>query len=173
MCCVFRIGRNQRACVGAVGSAAGAGHGKWKVRILCLLLDYTKRSSELERMLPGVHRGTPTHELRRIEADRIVRRTHYSLSYSCCDGRRSARSTSDQRRAPDELCRHFIGYSENASHHVFGFAGVAQYLKNGALDDGDDQIAHPLRRRVRPPTERSRLRLPVTEAQRKVGCRAL
>jgi DNA-binding HxlR family transcriptional regulator len=52
--------------------------GKWKVRIICLLFDGTKRFSELRRMLPGIHRGTLTYELRRLEADRIVHRTQYS-----------------------------------------------------------------------------------------------
>jgi DNA-binding HxlR family transcriptional regulator len=51
--------------------------GKWKVRIICLLFDGTKRFSELRRMLPGIHRGTLTYELRRLEADRIVQRTQY------------------------------------------------------------------------------------------------
>src|SRR5713101_9649712 len=51
--------------------------GKWKVRIICLLLDGTKRFSELRRMLPGIHRGTVTYELRRLEADWIIQRTQY------------------------------------------------------------------------------------------------
>ena len=51
--------------------------GKWKLRIICLLLDGTKRFSELRRMLPGIHRGTLTYELRGLEADRIIRRTQY------------------------------------------------------------------------------------------------
>jgi DNA-binding HxlR family transcriptional regulator len=51
--------------------------GKWKVRIICLLFDGTKRFGELRRMLPGIHRGTLTYELRRLEADRIVQRTQY------------------------------------------------------------------------------------------------
>ncbi len=51
--------------------------GKWKLRIVCLLLDGTKRFSELRRMLPGIHRGTLTYELRRLETDRIIRRTQY------------------------------------------------------------------------------------------------
>ena len=51
--------------------------GKWKLRIICLLLDGTKRFSELRRMLPGIHRGTLTYELRRLEADRIIQRTQY------------------------------------------------------------------------------------------------
>lgn len=52
--------------------------GKWKVRIICLLLGGTKRFSELRRELPGVHRGTLTYELRRLQADRIIERTQYS-----------------------------------------------------------------------------------------------
>jgi len=51
--------------------------GKWKLRIICLLLDGTKRFSQLRRMLPGIHRGTLTYELRRLEADRIIQRTQY------------------------------------------------------------------------------------------------
>ena len=51
--------------------------GKWKLRIIFLLLDGTKRFSELRRMLPGIHRGTLTYELRCLEADRIIRRTQY------------------------------------------------------------------------------------------------
>lgn len=51
--------------------------GKWKLRIICLLFDGTKRFGELRRMLPGIHRGTLTYELRRLEADRIIRRTQY------------------------------------------------------------------------------------------------
>src|SRR5260370_15710834 len=52
--------------------------GKWKLRIICLLLDGTKRFSELRRMLPWIHRGTLTYELRRLEADLIIRRTQYT-----------------------------------------------------------------------------------------------
>jgi len=58
--------------------ALGTISGKWKVRIICLLFDGTKRFSELRRMLPGIHRGTLTYELRQLEADRIVQRTQYS-----------------------------------------------------------------------------------------------
>src|SRR6266481_7141263 len=46
--------------------------GKWKVRIICHLLGGTKRFSELRRLLPGVHRGTLTYELRRLQADSII-----------------------------------------------------------------------------------------------------
>ena len=56
-----------------LATALGTISGKWKLRIICLLLDGTKRFSELRRMLPGIHRGTLTYELRRLEADRIIR----------------------------------------------------------------------------------------------------
>ena len=52
-------------------SALGTISGKWKLRIICLLLDGTKRFSELRRILPGIHRGTLSYELPRLEADRI------------------------------------------------------------------------------------------------------
>jgi excisionase family DNA binding protein len=51
--------------------------GKWKVRIVYLLMDGTKRFGELRRLLPGVHRGTLSFELRRLEADGVVRRRQY------------------------------------------------------------------------------------------------
>src|SRR5713226_3312302 len=51
--------------------------GKWKVRIICLLLGGTKRFGELRRSLPGVHRGTLTYELRGLKADGIIQRTQY------------------------------------------------------------------------------------------------
>ena len=51
--------------------------GKWKIRIVCLLLDGTKRFGELRRLLPGVHRGTLSYELRGLEADGIIERTQY------------------------------------------------------------------------------------------------
>ena len=60
-----------------LAAALGTIGGKWKVRIICLLLGGTKRFSELYRMLPGVHRGTLTYELRHLEADQIVQRTQY------------------------------------------------------------------------------------------------
>ena len=58
-------------------AALGTISGKWKVRIICVLLDGTKRFGELRRMLPGVHRGTLTYELRGLEADGVIQRTQY------------------------------------------------------------------------------------------------
>ena len=58
-------------------TALGSISGKWKLRIICLLLDGTKRFSELRRTLPGIHRSTLTYELRRLEADRVIQRTQY------------------------------------------------------------------------------------------------
>jgi len=58
-------------------AAVGVISGKWKIRIICLLFDGTKRFGELRRLLAGVHRGTLTYELRGLEADGIVQRTQY------------------------------------------------------------------------------------------------
>ena len=58
-------------------SALGTISGKWKLRIICLLLDGTKRFSELRRKLPGIHRSTLTYELRGLEAHQIIHRTQY------------------------------------------------------------------------------------------------
>jgi DNA-binding HxlR family transcriptional regulator len=58
-------------------TALGTISGKWKLRIICLLLDGTKRFSELRRSLPGIHRGTLTYELRGLEADQVIQRTQY------------------------------------------------------------------------------------------------
>lgn len=51
--------------------------GKWKVKIICHLFGGTKRFGELRRLLPGVHRGTLTYELRQLQADGIIHRTQY------------------------------------------------------------------------------------------------
>ena len=58
-------------------TALGSISGKWKLRIVCLLLDGTKRFSELCRTLPGIHRSTLTYELRGLEAHQIIHRTQY------------------------------------------------------------------------------------------------
>jgi DNA-binding HxlR family transcriptional regulator len=58
-------------------AAVGVISGKWKVRIMSLLLGGTKRFGEIRRSLAGVHRGTLTYELRGLEADGINQRTQY------------------------------------------------------------------------------------------------
>jgi DNA-binding HxlR family transcriptional regulator len=58
-------------------TALGTISGKWKLRIICLLFDGTELFSELLRGLPGIHRGTLSYELRRLEAQRIIDRTQY------------------------------------------------------------------------------------------------
>ena len=58
-------------------TALGSISGKWKLRIICLLFDGTKRFSVLRRTLPGIHRSTLTYELRGLEAHQIIRRTQY------------------------------------------------------------------------------------------------
>jgi DNA-binding HxlR family transcriptional regulator len=57
--------------------ALGVIGGKWKVQIICHLLDGTKRFSQLRRMLPGISRGVLSYELRQLQHDGIVERTQY------------------------------------------------------------------------------------------------
>jgi len=52
--------------------------GKWKVRIIVHLLAGTKRFNELNRLLPGISRGTLTFELRQLQKDGVIDRTQYS-----------------------------------------------------------------------------------------------
>jgi len=52
--------------------------GKWKVRIIGLLLVGTKRFNQLHRLLLGISRGTLTFELRQLQKDGIIDRTQYS-----------------------------------------------------------------------------------------------
>jgi DNA-binding HxlR family transcriptional regulator len=61
----------------SLARSVGVIAGKWKVKIICQLFDGTKRFSELRRLLPGVHRGTLTYELRGLHADGISHRTQY------------------------------------------------------------------------------------------------
>jgi DNA-binding HxlR family transcriptional regulator len=51
--------------------------GKWKPTILWLLLDSTKRFSELEKLIPGVTQKMLAQHLRELENDRLVIRTVY------------------------------------------------------------------------------------------------
>lgn len=51
--------------------------GKWKLSILCALLDGTKRFSELRRLNPGITQRMLTNQLRELEADLVVTRKIY------------------------------------------------------------------------------------------------
>jgi DNA-binding HxlR family transcriptional regulator len=52
--------------------------GKWKLSILCALLDGTKRFSELRRLNPGITQRMLTNQLRELEADLIITRKIYA-----------------------------------------------------------------------------------------------
>ncbi|ENQ3077384.1 winged helix-turn-helix transcriptional regulator [Bacillus cereus] len=52
--------------------------GKWKVVILCILLDGTKRTSEIKRAMPSITQKMLTQQLRELEADGIINRTIYN-----------------------------------------------------------------------------------------------
>lgn len=76
-----------------LAAAVGVIGGKWKVRIICLLLGGTKRFGELRRSLTGVHRGTLTYELRGLESDGIIERTQYMTIPPTVEYKLTARGT--------------------------------------------------------------------------------
>lgn len=77
-----------------LAAAVGVIGGKWKVRIICLLLGGgTKRFGELRRSLIGIHRGTLTYELRGLEADGIIQRTQYMTIPPTVEYKLTARGT--------------------------------------------------------------------------------
>lgn len=51
--------------------------GKWKALIVCLLMSGTKRTSELERLIPDISQKVLIQQLRELERDRIVGRKNY------------------------------------------------------------------------------------------------
>ncbi|MES5896615.1 winged helix-turn-helix transcriptional regulator [Bacillus cereus group sp. RP43] len=52
--------------------------GKWKVVILCILLDGKKRTSEIKRAMPSITQKMLTQQLRELESDGIIDRTVYT-----------------------------------------------------------------------------------------------
>lgn len=51
--------------------------GKWKALIVCLLISGTKRTGELQRLIPGVSQKVLIQQLRELERDGIVERRVY------------------------------------------------------------------------------------------------
>lgn len=51
--------------------------GKWKALIVCLLMSGAKRTSELERLIPGISQKVLIQQLRELERDGIVERIDY------------------------------------------------------------------------------------------------
>lgn len=52
--------------------------GKWKALIVCLLISGPKRTSELERLIPGISQKVLIQQLRELERDGIVDRINYN-----------------------------------------------------------------------------------------------
>lgn len=51
--------------------------GKWKLEILWVISQKTRRFSELQRLMPKVARGVLTRQLRELESDMLVHREVY------------------------------------------------------------------------------------------------
>lgn len=51
--------------------------GKWKALIVCLLIAGTKRTGELQRLIPGISQKVLIQQLRELERDGIVGRHVY------------------------------------------------------------------------------------------------
>lgn len=51
--------------------------GKWKLAILWIIGQKTRRFNELQRLMPKVSRGVLTQQLRELERDRLVNREVY------------------------------------------------------------------------------------------------
>lgn len=49
--------------------------GKWKVVIMCHLIDGEKRTSELKKLMPNITQKMLTQQLRELEDDGVVNRT--------------------------------------------------------------------------------------------------
>lgn len=62
----------------AVGVVLRILGGKWKLSILCALLDGTKRFSELRRLNSGITQRMLTNQLRELEIDLVVSRKVYA-----------------------------------------------------------------------------------------------
>ncbi len=52
---------------------------KWTLPVLYVLKQGTKRYSELQREIPGISKKMLTQTLRRLESDKIVKRTVYAV----------------------------------------------------------------------------------------------
>ena len=58
-------------------AAIDAISGKWKLEILCVLMDGVLRFGDLRRALPGITQHMLTAQLRDLEADGLLTRTPY------------------------------------------------------------------------------------------------
>lgn len=74
--------------------------GKWKALIVCLLISSTKRTGELQRLIPGVSQKVLIQQLRELERDGIIERRVYDemppkVEYSITEYGRTANQIID------------------------------------------------------------------------------
>lgn len=64
--------------------------GKWKLSILWILHQKTRRFNELQKLMPAISRGVLTQQLRELERDKLINREVYKevppkVEYSLTD----------------------------------------------------------------------------------------
>ncbi len=62
-----------------VGLTQNVMQGKWKLVLLYILKDGTKRFNELQRLMPDIRQGYLTQQLRELEQDGLVHREVYKV----------------------------------------------------------------------------------------------
>lgn len=53
--------------------------GKWKLSILWILNQNTRRFNELQKLMPSISRGVLTQQLRELEHDKLINREVYKV----------------------------------------------------------------------------------------------
>ncbi len=89
-------------CAGecSVTTTIGLIGGKWKILILWQLRNKTRRTGELQRLLPGVTKKMLTQQIRELESDGLVNRKVYpevppKVEYSLTETGKSIQSVID------------------------------------------------------------------------------
>lgn len=101
--------------------------GKWKIEILWVLAQRTRRFGELRRALPGITQHMLSLRLRELEAEGLVRRTVYAESVP-----RVEYEISEAVHGLKPVFRAVIGWSEQ-------YGPLARRRQEVMPDDGHDE----------------------------------